>query len=109
MHQRGRFRRRSRHRLGVGDLTNTLDSDFLLYAGSTMAQAAGAFADDDVRAAVDGTLSGADSAAGLPVTDAATTMRVGNDSAGTPFNGHIAKVKYWDVRKTDAFLQNITQ
>ena len=41
MHQRGRFRRRARHRLGVGDLTHTLDSDFLLYAGSTMAQAAG--------------------------------------------------------------------
>ena len=69
---------------------------------STTAQIAGAYADDDVRAAVDGTLSAADAAAALPVGDAATTFRVGNDSAGTPFNGHIRALKYHIVRRTDA-------
>ena len=88
--------------------TNGASDGAAVIAVDTTFKVAGAYADDDVRAAVDGTLSAADSAAGIPVTDAATTMRIGNDSAGTPFNGHIVRVKYWDVRKSNAFLQAVT-
>ncbi len=88
--------------------TNGASDGAAVIAGDTTFKAAGAYADDDVIGVVDGTASSADSAAGIPVTDAATTMRIGNDSAGTPFNGHIAQIKYWDVRKTNAFLQAVT-
>ncbi|KKM73066.1 hypothetical protein LCGC14_1414170, partial [marine sediment metagenome] len=70
---------------------------------------AGTYEDDSVIGYVDGTASAEDTSAGIPVTGAATFSRWGNDGAAlTTFNGHIAKVKYWNVRKSDAFLQNIT-
>ncbi len=77
-------------------------------AADTTFRVAAAYADDDVISFVDGTTSGADSTAGIPVTDAATTTRIGDDSAGTPFNGHISRVKYWNFRQADPFLEDTT-
>lgn len=40
---------------------------------------------------------------------APTTLRLGNSSeAHRTLNGHIAAIKYWNIRKSDAFLQNIS-
>lgn len=69
---------------------------------------AAAYADDDVRAAVDGDLSAADSAAGIPVGDTITNFRIGADSGGNYFNGHIAEVRYYNQRKLDAYLQDLS-
>jgi hypothetical protein len=84
--------------------TNGASDGAAVIAVDTFFKGGGAYADDDVRAAVDGTLSAADTTAGIPVTDAATTLRVGNDSAGTPFNGWISEIKYYNVRKDNSFL-----
>lgn len=77
-------------------------------AADTTFRVAGAFADDDVRAAVDGTLSPADTAAAIPLGDAPTTLRIGGDSGTIQFNGHIAEVRYYNVRKADTILQDLS-
>ena len=69
---------------------------------------AGAYAQDDVVVAFDGTLGTADTTTDLPTTDALTTLRIGRDSAGDATNGHIARLVYWNVRQTDEFLQDVT-
>ena len=75
----------------------------------TVFRCAGAYADDDVRGALDGTLSPADGSAAIPLAAALTTFRLNNDSTGgDEFNGHIAQIKYWNVRKVDDFLQSET-
>lgn len=67
-----------------------------------------AFADDDVIAYVDGTSSGADATAAIPLGDTMTTLRIGADSAGNNFDGHIAEIAYFNVRKTNTFLDNMS-
>ena len=93
--------------------THSADTDGASDGTGVIAEAtefwvAAAFADDDVRAAVDGTLSPADTAAGIPLADAMTTLRVGADSAGNYWNGHIAELRYYNERKIDATLQDIS-
>ena len=77
-------------------------------AENTTFKAAGAYADDDVIAAVDGTLSAADTAAAFPLGDDMTTIRIGNDSGTVEWNGHIARLVYWNSRLPDSQLQALT-
>ena len=82
-----------------GGVSIAVDTEFIVAA---------AYADDDVRAAVDGALSAADSAAGIPVGDTITNLRIGADSGGNYFAGHIAEVRYYNERKLDAYLQDLS-
>lgn len=69
---------------------------------------AAAYADDDVRAAVDGTLSPADTTAAIPLADAMTTLRIGATSAGAQWDGHIARIAYRNRRLPNDMLQSLT-
>lgn len=93
--------------INSGD-TNGASDGAAVIAVDTAFKGAGAYADDDVIGSVNGTNSTQDTSAGIPVTDAATTLRVGRDSVGTPFNGHIKEIKYYNVRKSDVFLTSET-
>lgn len=88
--------------------TNGASDGAAVIAVNTAFKGAGVYSDDDVIAAVDGTLSGADVLAGIPLSDTITTLRIGDDSVGTPFNGHVLTARYWDIRKSNAFLEGIT-
>ncbi len=85
--------------------TNGASDGAAVIAVDTVFKLAGAYEDDSVIGCVDGTASAEDTAAGIPLTGAANNSRWGNDGAAlTPFNGHIAQIKYWNVRKPNAFL-----
>ena len=77
-------------------------------AVNTAFEVSAAYADDDVIAYVDGTSSGADSSAAFPLADAMTTLRIGADSAGNYFNGHIKELRYYNVRKANQFLEDLS-
>lgn len=66
----------------------------------TKFKVAGAYSDDDLRAAVDGVLSPADAAAAFPLANGMTTLNFGD--------GHIARIIYWPTRLPDALLQSLT-
>lgn len=89
--------------------TNGASDGAATIAVNTVFRATGTHVDDNVVGVVDGTASTADTSAGIPVTDAATTFRVGNDSAGTPLNGHIAEIQFYNTNQPTAFSQNLTQ
>jgi hypothetical protein len=88
-----------------GDTNGASDGAGVIAAATEFIVAA-AYADDDVIAAIDGTLSAPDSAAAIPLGDSMTALRIGADSAGNYFNGHIAEVRYYDERKRNFWLQN---
>ncbi len=68
-----------------------------------------AYANDDVIHAFDGTLGTQDVTADIPLTDTLTALRVGTVSGNVQMaNGHIQAIKYWNVRKLDAFLQSVS-
>ena len=73
-------------------------------------KAVGAFAQDDVIAGKDGVLDATpDTSADLPTADALTTVRIGDSHAGDrTLNGHIARIRYWPVRKSNAELVRLT-
>ena len=77
-------------------------------AANTVFRVAGAYSDDDIRAAVDGALSPADSTAALPLADAMTTLRFGATIASTNYDGHIRRVRYWPKRLSDLKLQKLS-
>jgi hypothetical protein len=62
---------------------------------------------NDIAFAVDGSLIGTDTSATLPTPD---RVYLGSNFNGgeTLFNGHAAKFYYWNTRKSNSFLQNIT-
>jgi hypothetical protein len=62
---------------------------------------------NDIAFAVDGSLIGTDTSATLPTPN---RVYLGSNFNGgeTLFNGHAAKFYYWNTRKTNSFLQNIT-
>ena len=89
------------------DTDGASDGAAVIAAGTTFRVAA-TYADDDVRAAVDGTLSPADTTAAIPLADAMTTLRIGATVAGGQWDGHIARVTYWPIRLPDLHLQALT-
>lgn len=65
-----------------------------------------AFAENDVTGAVDGALAASpDTSCNLPTT---TTLRVGSRVSDGYLNGHIKRLTYFPMRKTDAQLQELT-
>lgn len=66
-----------------------------------------AYAISDFAGTLDGASPGTDASGTVPTS--LTTLSIGNQAtANVPLNGHIAKVIYWDVRKSNAFLQAVT-
>ena len=87
-----------------GDTDGASDGAAVI-AVDTVFKLAGTYEDDSVIGYVDGTASAEDTSAGIPVTDAATTSRFGDDSAaGTPFNGYLQTGKGYSVVKSAAFV-----
>ncbi|KKL03728.1 hypothetical protein LCGC14_2623250, partial [marine sediment metagenome] len=87
-----------------GDTDGASDGAAVI-AVDTVFKLAGTYTDDSVIGYVDGTASTEDTAAGIPVTDAATVSRFGDDSAaGTPFDGYLQKAKGYNVVKPAAFV-----
>ena len=81
-------------------------------AADTAVSILGAYADDDVQAGVDGTASAGDTSAAIPLADTMTTLRLGADSAGNYWNGHIEVVGYWPQRletSPELFLAELTK
>ena len=72
---------------------------------STAFEVCMSYIDDDIRHAVDNTLETADTTAAIPLADNPTTLRIGADSAGNYWNGHITEVYYYNVQKSDTFIQ----
>jgi len=83
--------------------------DTIVVAGTSF-KAIGAYAQDDVIAGKDGVLDATpDTTVDLPTADVLTTVRIGDSHAGDrTLNGHIAEIRYWDIRKSNKFLQEIT-
>ncbi len=78
-------------------------------AVDTVFKVAGVYDNDDVIAFVDGASSGADNMAALPVTDAATISRWGDDNAsGTPWAGFTQIEKFYNVRKSNVLADSLT-
>jgi hypothetical protein len=93
--------------INSGD-TNGASDGAAVIAVNTTFRAVGAYIDDDVIGVVDGTASAADSSAGIPVTDAATTARIGADNAGNYCFCNVAIIQYFNERKDTSFLTSIT-
>ncbi len=74
-------------------------------AANTVFKAMGTAEDDSVIGYVDGTGSTEDTSAGIPVTDAATTIRIGGNSGSTVLNGYMQTAKMWNVTKPAAFAE----
>ncbi len=89
--------------------TNGASDGAAVIAVNTDFQVAASYADDDVIAFVDGASSGADLTAAFPLADAMTTLRIGADSAGNYFNGHIKELRYYNERKNNVFLDELSQ
>ena len=68
---------------------------------------AGAYADDDFIAYVDGASSGLDSTAAFPLGATMATFRIGNavDTGFQP-NGHIKELRYYDERLSNTVLED---
>jgi hypothetical protein len=77
-------------------------------AAATIFELGASYVDDDIRHAVDNTLEAADTSAAIPLADNPTTLRIGADSAGNYWNGHIAEIRYYNVQKNDTFIQNLS-
>ena len=87
-----------------GDTDGASDGAAVI-AVDTVFKAAGTYEDDSVIGYADGTASTEDTSAGIPVTDAATVSRWGDDSAaGTPASMYTQKEKYFNVVKDAAFV-----
>lgn len=94
-------------------VTNSADNDGLVSGTAVIAEntpfkVAASYADDDIVSAIDGSLETADTAVGIPLTDNPTTLRIGADSGGNQWNGHIAEVRYYNVQKDDDFLTSLS-
>ena len=85
-----------------------LVSGVAVIAAKTEFELGASYIDDDVVMAVDNTLETADTTAAIPLGDNPTTLRVGADSAGNYWNGHIAELRYYDVQKNDTFVQQLS-
>ena len=98
---------KTQHFLSTGGVVQVSLSDLVNWADGTEKKAALAFAANDAAAYTDGTQTGTDGSVTLPT--GLTTLWVGANQTGVAqWNGHIAKIKYWDVRKSNAFLQALT-
>ena len=88
--------------------TDGLVSGVAVIAAATAFELGASYIDDDVVMAVDSTLETADTTAAIPLADNPTTLRVGADSGGNYWNGHIAELRYYDVQKNDTFVVQLS-
>ncbi len=85
--------------------TNGASDGAATIAVNTVFKTMGTAEDDSVIGYVDGTASTEDTSAGIPVTDAATTIRIGGNSGSTVLNGYMQTAKMWNVTKPVAFSE----
>lgn len=83
--------------------TNGASDGAATIAANTVFKGMGTAEDDSVIGYVDGTASTEDTTAGIPVTDAATTIRIGGNSGSTVLNGYMQTAKMWNATKPSAF------
>jgi hypothetical protein len=76
-------------------------------AENTEFEVAAAYADDDIIAYVDGVSSGS-SAGAIPLGDTMTTLRIGNRLSDSYFDGHIRELRYYNVRKVNQYLDDLS-
>ncbi len=77
-------------------------------ADNTAFKSVGAYSQDSLNHAIDGTLGTEDTSVDLPTTDTLTIFRIGADSGGNELNGHIARITYWPIRLPNGILQALT-
>ncbi len=98
---------RTQHFISDGGVVQVSLSDLVDWEDGIEKKAALAFAVNDAAAYTDGTQTGTDDSVTLPT--GLTTLWIGASQTGAAqWNGHIAEIKYWDVRKPNGFLQNVT-
>ena len=87
----------------AGSLTGTA-----VIAANTDALVSVAYADDDLQHYVDGIAETPDTTVTHPVNDTLTTLRIGSDHSGGQLNGHIKEFRYYNVRKPNQFLEDLS-
>ncbi len=92
----------------IGELVSAAGNDGLVvvtdpFLDGVSFRAAVAYAQDDVHLAMDGSLGTPDATFDVSA-GTFTTARIGTAQFGHIANGHVARVKYWNVRKPNAFL-----
>lgn len=95
------------HNTGTGD--DGLVSPAGAYTAGSPHRTAMAFAANDGAAVTDGGSVSTDSTLGVPTTNALDTLRIGFDLLGANhWNGHIAEIRYYNVRKPNQFLEDLS-
>ncbi len=82
-------------------------NDLVDWAADTEKKAAFAFATNDAASYTDGTQTGTDSSVTLP-SGLDVFYAGAGETGAAQWNGHIAEIRYWDIRKPNKFLQEIT-
>jgi len=77
------------------------------FSANTDTKIAGAFKLDDCNMAMANSIAGGDAAATIPTVD---RLFIGRDSGAVPvyLDGHIKTIKFYDIRKDDGKLQEMT-
>lgn len=81
------------------------DIDAGLVAATTQYKFVGAFATDNFAASISGGAAVTDTSGSMPAVD---RFRIGTNQAGNYLNGHVAAVRYYNQRLSDAKLQILT-
>lgn len=90
--------------INSGDTNGSATSGDVISTNQTTKFAA-AYADDDIAVSMDGATVVADSSAGIPLTKTIDELHVGaSRSDDTQLNGYFQSLKYYNVRKPNAFL-----
>jgi hypothetical protein len=93
-----------------GVVQAVVDTSYALNVNQTYKSVVG-YKVNDFAMAVDGSLIGTDTSGTVPTPN---KLSLGTNYSGTAFAGqnvligHIAKFYYWNTRKSNSFLQNIT-
>lgn len=74
-------------------------------SAGTLQRFAAAYAANDFAACLNGGAVGTDASGTLPTVD---RLRIGGDQEGSPLNGHIRSIRYYNSRRPNAELQSMT-
>ena len=109
------------HRIRTAGNGNVLNFDSNTSVGNTMGighvaptagvifKAAGAVIQDDCASSKDASAVGTDTTVAIPLGGAITILQLGHRNSSTgQLNGRVRRFKYFDVRKSNAFLEDIT-
>ena len=96
-------------------VNNSVDTDALIQldgAGTVLPntdyKVSLAYADDDAAAYINGNAGTPDSTVALPFVVNPDTLSVGSHESANSFNGHIAELRYYNIRKNNQFLEDLS-